>query len=919
MEAHRRGGGGSAVRRLLLVMLGLVALLFTFGTPVAVLYTDLLWFSEVGYSTVWVTQLTTRIVLGLVTGTIAALFLWGNLALAWREFALAAVRLDAGAFMRGVTVRWFRRVLPVLSLAFGLVVGLSSQGQWMELQRFLHGSEVGLADPILGVDAGFYLFKLTFLQWAYHLGMTILVVTGVAAAAAYLVTRSLELRTLVRGVRVFTTPRARYHLSALVALGFLLKALGYRLSMYNLMYSPRGVAFGASYTDVHGQLVALKILMVLAVVCAVLVLTSIFARTGRLMTAGVFTLLIGSVVLGTVYPGIIQRFYVEPNELAAERPFIQHNIAFTRAAYGLDNVESRVFPISGKVDEVELKSHAASIANVRLWDWKPLAQTYSQLQEIRLYYEFTDVDIDRYETPDGTRMVMLAARELNAEELPSQAQTWINRHLKYTHGYGVVMSPVNEITPEGLPELWVRDLPPVSSVKGIEITRPEIYFGERTDYYAVVNTREKEFDYPVGDQNAYTTYEGSGGVKIGGFLRRIAFALRFGSSKFIFSSAITPESRVLWNRNIHDRVRLVAPFLVYDNDPYLVVDSAGKLYWIYDAYTVSNRFPYAEPYSFAGRRINYIRNSVKVVIDAYNGDMKFYVFDDRDPLIRAYAGIFKGMFTHAEEMREDLKAHIRYPQDLLELQASVFSAYHMDDPDVFYNKEDFWDLAREIYAGEENRVEPYYVYMTLPGEQAPGFFLTIPFTPLRKDNMIAWLAAGSDPERFGQLVSYRFSKQRTVYGPMQIEAQIDQDSEISKLLTLWSQKGSRVIRGNLLVIPLGSSILYVEPLFLAAEQSELPQLKMVTVSDGTEVYMAPTFAEALAALTGPGRRASGARQPEAAPEAQGVQDVQSLIRRAGELYDLAQERIAAGDWSGYGNAVEELGRVLDQLEEAAGR
>lgn len=907
------------MRRLLLAALGFAVLFLAFGTPAAVLYTDFLWFNEVGYSTVWVTQLTTRIILGLVTGIIAAVFLWGNLALTWREFALATVRLDAGAFMRGVTTRRFRPVVSALSLMFGLAVGLSSHGQWMELQRFLNASEFGLADPILGVDAGFYLFKLTFLEWAYHLGMTVLVATGVAVAAAYLVTKSLELRRGVRGVRVFTTPRARYHLSTLVALGFLLKAWGYRLSMYNLMYSPRGVVFGASYTDVHGQLVALKVLMVLAVVCAVLVLTGIFARTGRLILGGVFALLIGSVVLGTAYPAIIQRFYVEPNELAAERPFIEHNIAFTRAAYGLDNVENRDFTISGKLDAAEVQSRAASIANVRLWDWKPLLQTYSQLQEIRLYYEFSDVDIDRYETPDGTRMVMLAARELNVEELPSQAQTWINRHLKYTHGYGVVMSPVNEVTSEGLPELWVRDIPPVSSVKGIEIARPEIYFGERTDYYAVVNTREKEFDYPVGDQNAYTTYEGSGGVKIGGFLRRIAFALRFGSSKFIFSSAITPESRVLFNRNIHDRVRLVAPFLVYDSDPYLVVDSAGKLYWIYDAYTVSNRFPYAEPYSFAGRRINYIRNSVKVVIDAYDGDMKFYVFDDRDPLIRAYAGIFKGMFTPAEEMPEDLKAHIRYPQDLLELQAAVYAAYHMDDPDVFYNKEDSWDLAREIYAGEETRVEPYYVYMTLPGEQDTGFLLTMPFTPLRKDNMIAWLAARCDPEGFGQLVCYRFSKQRTVYGPMQIEAQIDQDSEISKLLTLWSQKGSRVIRGNLLVIPLESTVLYVEPLFLAAEQSELPQLKMVTVSDGTEVYMAPTFAQALAALTGTGRTVAESTRPEAAPEAQDVQDIRSLIRRAGELYDRAQERIAVGDWSGYGDAVEELGRVLDQLEVAAGR
>jgi len=772
-------------------------------------------------------------------------------------------------------------------------------------------------------------FTLPILRLGQNLAFLLLVAALVILGVLYVTSGGLE----IADNKIRFRPGPLRHVAANAALLFLVLAWGYRLDLYELVYSSRGVGYGASYTDVHAQVLGYRVLVALSLAgFGVTVYDVVRGRYGLTLTA-FGALVIGMLVFKGAYPGAVQQFEVEPNEINKEAPYIARNIAYTRRAFDLTTIEERPFQFDPRPTVESLREADRTLSNIRLWDWRPLLDSYSQLQEIRLYYVFDDVDVDRYDLGQGPRQMMLSPREMAVEELPANVQTWQNQHLIFTHGYGLVMSPVNEVTAEGLPKFYLSDIPPTmpdSLAEVLRVTRPQIYYGERTFTYALVATRELEFDYPQGDQNIYTSYSGSGGMEIDSWWRRGLFGWYLGSLKFLLTDAIVPDSRLLLHRQIETRIRRIAPFLQYDADPYIVLLD-GRLLWIQDAYTVSDRYPYSEPVAaFGGRAgINYVRNSVKVVVDAYDGDVTFYAWDSEDPILATYREVFPTLFTPAEAMPEGLRAHLRFPEDLFSIQAEVLRSYHMEDPKVFYNREDLWNVPNEIYQGQAQPLVPYYVLLQLPDDEAPEFQLVLPFTPNRRDNMIALLAAKSDPGNYGRRVVYEFPKDRLIYGPMQIEARIDQDPVISEQITLWSQKGSSVIRGNLLVIPLANSVLYIEPLFLQAQQSQLPELRRVIATYGTAIVMEPTLEDAMLALV---RRTAGAAvarevaeeiglaaadEEEAAGEpgvaAAGPGPVAALARQARSVYDRAVAAQRAGDWAAYGEALEELGQILEQL------
>jgi uncharacterized membrane protein (UPF0182 family) len=652
-----------------------------------------------------------------------------------------------------------------------------------------------------------------------------------------------------------------------------------------------------------------------------LLLVNIFIRRWRvLLFVGVAWLALG--LIGQVYPAAVQRFTVEPNELALERPYIGHNIRFTRYAYGLDQVQESDFQVTGELTAQDLVDNERTLDNVRLWDWKPLRSTYEQIQEIRSYYTFADVDIDRYTLDDRVRQVNLAVRELDIEQMREDARTWINEHLIYTHGYGLCLSPVGAVSEEGLPQLLVQNIPPESDDPRLEITRPEIYFGERTTNYVIVNTTEDEFDYPSGDENVYSRYEETAGVRMGGLLRRAAFALRFNSTPILLSSAISSDSRILYHRALPERVEKLAPMLWFDADPYPVIVD-GRIVWLYDAYTWSDRFPYSRQ----NRGLNYIRNSVKVVIDAYSGETTFYVVDPDDPLIQTYQSMFPDLFTPLAEMDPELREHWRYPEQLFRIQADLYAAYHMLDPRVFYNQEDLWQTPMEVRESDNTEMSPYYVTIRLPdpaeGESTDQveFMLIRPYVPAGKQNMIAWLYADSDGPDYGQLGVYKFTKEALVYGPMQVESRIDQDPSISQQLTLWNQRGSSVNRGNLIVIPIDGSLLYIEPLYLQAEASRLPELTRVVVVHKNRVAMADSLAEGLAQVLGaapvteePGEASEAGQEPTEPLST----DAAELARSAQAHYEAAQRCLEEGDWACYGEELKALERDLQALVNATG-
>jgi len=792
----------------------------------------------------------------------------------------------------------------LLSLIFGVV----AQGNWLVVLRFFNRQPFGIADPVFHREVGFYVFSLPFLHLLQGWLLGALIITLLGSIAVYFFSYG------VQRLKFDLSRSVLAHIGGLAITILGLFAWGYWLGIWELVYSEQGVVFGASYTDMHATLPAQWILLAVVLIFIGIILVSILRRNLRWPLYGIGVWIVAAIIIGGIFPSLVQRFQVEPSELARETPYIEYNIRFTREAFALDRVEEQAFPAEERPSSEDIAQNEVTINNIRLWDPRPLKDTYNQVQSIRLYYDFNDVDTDRYIIDDEYRQVMLAARELSAEKLAGEAQTWVNRKLQFTHGYGVALSPVNEVTTDGLPALQVKDIPPVGD---FNIERPEVYFGEKTNDYVIVRTKTQEFDFPMGDENAFTRYQGKDGVSLGSFIRRLAYAWQLEDFNILISSELTSESRVLYYRNIRARVKHLAPFLELDSDPYVVVMD-GRLLWIQDAYTISDRYPYSEP---LGSGLNYIRNSVKAVIDAYDGSVTFYVTDPEDALIRTYQAIFPDLFLPVSQMPESLRVHLRYPLDMFNTQATVYQTYHMEDARVFYNKEDLWTMPKELYFGREQPMEPYYIIMRLPEAEKEEFLLMLPFTPVNKNNTIGWLAARSDGENYGRLLAYLFPKERLVYGPSQIENRIGQDTVITEQLALWGRGGSRVIRGNLLLIPLGKSILYVEPVFLQAEGGGLPQLQRVIVAVGDQIAMEPTLKESLEAIFGteappitPVVKPPTSAVPER-PEEPVAADITDLIEQAQQHYNQAQQYLKAGDWAGYGKELDALRAVLDKLAE----
>ena len=806
-----------------------------------------------------------------------------------------------------------RRVLFIILAAgivvLGFIMGGAASSFWKEYLMYSNAVpfEGFPADPIFSRDIGFYVFKLPFYQFLYSWLMSSMVIVAIFSIFFHILNRGIYFSEGKLELSLFS----RAHISTLLAAIVFLHGVGYRLDAYKLLFSQIGKFFGAGYTAVHANLVAYNVAMVISFIAAALLLFNIIRRSFKLPIIVLALLIPSYLILSTIYPSLQQRFIVEPNELDKEKPYITNNIKYTRIAYDLNRVKETTFPNDRNLTYRDIKKNSHTISNIRLWDWRPLKQTYKQLQELKPYYFFNDVDVDRYMIGKRKMAVNLSARELSINNLSRNSQTWQNTHLIYTHGYGLVMSRVDQITPEGLPELLVYDIPPKSKI-GIKVERPEIYYGEHKNSYVITNTSIKpgEFDYPFGNENKYTTYSGNGGVKLDSFLKKVLFALTYGDINILISGNINRESRILFRRNIMDMVQNFTPFLDFDNDPYLVI-SNGKLYWIIDGYTMTDQFPYSTPIKVGNRRINYIRNSVKVIIDAYNGSMKYYISDANDPIINTYSRIFPGVFKNMSDMPEDLRAHVRYPETIFNIQCHSLLRYHMTDPNVFYNNEDAWDIPRQIYENSEVPVHSYYFITRLPDEKLSEFIIIMPFTPFKKNNMIAFLTAKCDKENYGELKLFTLPKQKLSYGPLQIEARINQEPEISKQLTLWSQKGSAVIRGNMLAIPIEKSILYIEPLYLKAESSEMPELKRVIVSFADKVVMESDLNTALEKIFYSG---SFERETVSVIGTPLVERLSDLAGKAHTHFIRAEQSLRAGDWAQYGIELRELKQILELMK-----
>lgn len=872
---------------------------------------DWLWFLSIGYESVFLTVLLTSVAIGALSFIAFFLFSFLNILVA-RKAALGKKKHDK------VKTRFLAVLAGIISL--GAAVAMASR--WEIILKYLNYTSFGVKDAVFGLDVGFYVFTLPFYSFLINFCLALFIVSGLLALVSYLVHSNLfkveatETESFEgpfgghRKSMSFKWRGGSWHkfvvqASTLLFLVFLATAANLWISQYSLLYLSGGTVFGPGFTDVNVTMPLLVILSVIAVVIGLMFLANIRVKKPELIKFGVAAFIIISVI-GLIAAGVVQGLIVGPDEFNAEKPYLERNIQATMAAYGLGEVQEEIFPLTYTLSAQDIANNGATVNNIRLWDWRPLQQTYDQLQLFRTYYDFNDVDVDRYELDGMYKEVLVSAREMNTRELSSQAQTWVNTHLVYTHGYGAVMNPVDRVTNEGLPEFYLKDIPPASQY--LELEQPRIYFGESTDNYAIVKTSTEEFDYPSGDENIYTSYGGTAGVPLADTLSRLVYAVKFVSIELLVSGSLTPESRLLMNRNINERVPEVAPFLTYDYDPYVVV-SDGRLYWIMDAYTTTDLYPYSEPLWVGEMGLNYIRNSVKAVVDAYNGDISYYVVDPSDPIIQTYQKIFPGMFLDFQEMPDDLKKHVRYPEGLFRIQAEIYSTYHMRDPMVFYNKEDVWVTPNEIYRGGKEMMQPYYVIMKLPGEEKEEFIMMIPFNPRGKENMIGWMAARSDVPNYGKTLVYQFSKQELTYGPMQIEARIDQDTEISQLITLWSQSGSRVVRGNTLVIPIEGSIMYVEPLYLeATESGTLPQLQRVIVAYGDKLTMQKTLSQALDVIFGTGAAPSVPGEPPAQPAI--PEGDREKLARIAELYDLAQEALNQGDLGLYQSYFEQIGGLI---------
>ena len=906
-------------RRLLWFLIPL--LIFLFFNQIIGFVADWFWYDSLGLTSVLVTRIVAKLGLFLAGAVLFWLIVALNIYLA-RRFSPNGL---SGTPLEQTVSAFGLRVAPValaIAAILAFFVGVSTAATWEALLLYFNQSQFGLTDPIFGRDVGFFVFTLPIWQmlrsWLMFTLIVSLVAAGVVSGIGW---HGWDVRT-----------RVLVHLGALGSLILVLIAWQYRINAFQLVFSTRGVVFGAGYADEKAQLPAFNLLTIVTLITAAALMVTVFRRRAwRAIVVLLVVWIAVAIIAGNVFPSFIQRFRVSPNELALERPYIENNISFTRTAFDLNEIEVQNYVVDDSVTVQEVLAEAETLTNVRLWDYRPLLQTYNQIQALRQYYEFNDIDIDRYELDGQRKQVMLSGRELVPDQLSEDAQTWVNQKLVYTHGYGVAASSVSQVTRDGLPEFYLQDIP---SQGVITVTRPQLYFGELTDGYVIGRTGEPEFDYPSGDGNVMTQFDADTGIATS-LLARLLFAVRFADINLLLNGDIDSDSQLLWRRNIRERVREVASFLRYDQDPYIVIDEAGEVWWMMDAYTASNRFPYSDP--FEG--INYIRNSVKIVINAYDGTMKFYIVDENEPIIAAYRQIFPALFASMDDMPDDMKRHIRYPADMFTIQALVYRTYHMTDPNEFYNREDMWAWPEELFEDQAQPMQPYYVLMQLPGEDKLEFMQILPFTPANRENMISWMSAKSDPEGYGEMLVFEFGKDTLYFGPQQIEARIDQDPVISAQLSLWNQQGSNVIRGNLLVIPVAGTLVYVEPLYLQAATGKIPELKRVIVADPNTVKMADNLGLALVELFGSGllmdadleslATFSGATTVGSAlalDATAGASDtvagldatLETLVDQANRQFENAQSLAQEGDWAGYGREIEALAATLERLAAAVG-
>lgn len=867
-------------------------------------------FDSLGFSSVFWTYFLTEYVIHGLFFLAAFMFVGLNMAAAWRLAPPRSRLLDLGQVTLPMkAVQWGSALFLVL---IAWLISAYPASHWMDVLLYLERSPFGIGDPIFGKDISFYLFSLPFFEMVRNFLMAVFFISVVAVAASYFILGGI----ILTPQNISVQPAVKAHAAFLLALFFLLQIFNYWLSRYGLLFSPEAIVFGITYVDERIRVPVYSGLMVICAIGFALALLGLAKRSFRPPLGALGLLVVSIIVFSGLLPTFVQRFSVDPNELERELVYLGHHIQSTRDAYGLNDIVEKPFPVDYSLTRDDLKNNRLTIENIPLWDYRPLMDTYTQIQAIRPYYDFNDIDIARYDFDGDYRQIMLAPRELDQRRLPADSQTWVNKTFVYTHGYGVVASPVNVFTEEGLPELFIRDIPPRVTVE-LDLDRPEIYFGERTNETIIVRAGTEEFDYPYGEQNVFTTYQEETGVNVGSLFRRLIFSFYFGTINYLITDYILPESQIVYFRNIHQRVRTLAPFLSFDHDPYITVVD-GRLYWIYDAYTTTSRYPYSRPYS---QDLNYIRNSVKVVIDVYNGETSFYTIDtEKDPLIRAYTRVFPDLFKPIEQMPQGQRDQVRYPQDLFDVQASMFRTYHMRDPVMFYNREDVWEFPRERVFGSAQTMESYYTILRFPDEKEEEFMLMIPFTPSNRDNMISWLSGRSDGDNYGTLLLFRFPRGELVFGPMQIEARIDQTAEIAQQLALWDQAGTRVLRGSQLVIPVENSILYIKPLFLRAVEGRLPELRRVLASDGNRVVMEAGLELALERLLSdrplPAAPPVDAALPGVVRERIAdtpIASIQELARRALDRYERSQRLLRDGNWSEYGEEIRKLREDLQKL------
>lgn len=875
------------------------------------LITEWIWFQHLGFAAIFTKIISAKLIIHGTVFILTFLLYYLNLKIALRSidslpkedaYLPPLLKLYRNIIVSRLPLKALNMLFILIGLGVASYTTYSLDTGWAIWLQFINRTPFEVIDPILGLDVGFYVFVLPVIQVVQTVFLPLLIWLLPVSITVYTVFNPTQLLGWRKPQLSFPQKHILIQTSTLL----LLIALGFCIQALSLTLTTNALFLGANYTDIHVRLPGYLLGAVSLVSLSLIFFLGRWKWYPKIaFRAGLISLIVIFLsVWGT--PSFVQRLMVEPNQYAKEKPYLEHHIGMTQKAYGLDNIEIRQFPADTTVNNLEKLE--PTIENIRLWDWRPLQLSYNQLQALSYYYDFPSVDVDRYMIDNKIRQVMLAAREIDLNRFEPHVQTWTNTRLRYTHGYGIVMSPVDETTSNGLPNFIIKDIPPTTT-GGLELTRPEIYFGELTHNYVITNTNIKEFNYPKGEDNDETIYQGKGGIPLNNYLKRLLFAARFKDYRLLISNELNSNSEVLYHREIVDRVQRIAPFLKLDDDPYIILQE-GRLFWLLDAYTATNNYPYSATTLGWG---NYARNSVKVVVDAYDGDVSFYLADKTDPLALTWQKAFPKLFRDLEEMPLGLQEHLRYPVDLFRIQAEIYAKYHMSNPLVFYNDEDAWRIPEEKYQSEIVSMDPYYTILQLNHQDDPEFILMLPFIPAKNiSNMVAWMAAQNDPPNYGQMIVYKFFKDRHVYGPMQIESRIDQDSEISQQLTLWDQRGSRVIRGNLLVIPLDGAILYVEPIFIQSEQSSIPELSRVIVVFEDKVVMAKTLPEALEQALG--RPTTSETAPETGDtiirEDLGFVE---LAQQAKDIYEQALIAQRAGDWAMYGTHLDKLEEILNQM------